>query len=222
MATMSVRVDPAERGARKADQARQEFAREFREARLSAGLSQDHVGRAVGVSGAYVGRIERDLARALSFELAGRLAGVVGLDLRVQLFAGPARLHDEAQVRLLRRFRKRLGSAWEWRLEVPVSEAPDQRAWDAAGTHSITHITFVSDAETRLHDSQQLLRRVALKRRDGGNPRIVLLVNETRDNRQVLEDADESLRAEFPADTRHALAALDDGLDPGADTLVCL
>jgi transcriptional regulator with XRE-family HTH domain len=219
---MSVRVDPVERGARKADQARQDFAREFRDARLAAGLSQDHVGRAVGVSGAYVGRIERDLARALSFELAGRLAGVVGLDLRVLTFAGPVRLRDEAQVRLLGRFRKRLGSAWEWRLEVPVSEAPDQRAWDASGTHSTTQFTFVLDAETRLHDSQQLLRRIALKRRDGGNPRLVLLVNDTRHNRQVLEEVEESFRAEFPADARHALAALDDGLDPGADAVPCL
>jgi transcriptional regulator with XRE-family HTH domain len=219
---MSVRVDPVERGARKAEQARQDFAREFRDARLAAGLSQDHVGRAVGVSGTHVGRIERNVAHGLSFDLAGRMAGVVGLDLRVLTFPGPARLHDQAQVRLLRRFRKRLGAAWEWRLEVPVSEAPDQRAWDAAGTHSITQFTFVLDAETRLHDSQQLLRRIALKRRDGGTPRIVLLVNDTRHNREVFEEAEESFRAEFPADARHALAALDGGLDPGADAVVCL
>jgi transcriptional regulator with XRE-family HTH domain len=219
---MSVRVDPVERGARKADQARQDFARKFRDARLGPGLSQQHVGRAVGVSGTHVGRIERHAAQGLSFDLAGRMAGLVGLDLKVQLFAGPARLRDEAQLRLLRRFRKRLGPVWTWRLEVPVSEAPDQRAWDAEGTHTTTGITFVVDAETRLHDCQQVLRRLTLKRRDGGNPRLVLLVNDTKHNRQVLREAQESFRAEFPADARLPLAAFDSGADPGADSVVCL
>jgi hypothetical protein len=142
--------------------------------------------------------------------------------MRVQLFAGPLRLRDEAQIRLLRRFRRRLGANWTWHLEVPLSDAPDQRAWDAVAQHRTTRLKFVVDAETRLHDSQALLRRVALKRRDAGGPRLILLVNDTRHNRLALREFQDSFSAEFPAGGRHALAALEKGIDPRADALVCL
>ncbi|MEX2011485.1 MAG: hypothetical protein WEF51_04515 [Chloroflexota bacterium] len=78
------------------------------------------------------------------------------------------------------------------------------------------------EAETRLSDSQALERRIALKIRDGGPGHVLLLVADTRSNRQALETLRDGLRATFPLDRRSILGALRDGRDPGASGVVVL
>ncbi len=60
----------------------------------------------------------------------------------------------------------------------------DRRAWDAVIEGQGWRIGV--EAETRLHDVQSLLRRVALKQRDGAVSAVILLVNDTANNRRVL------------------------------------
>jgi hypothetical protein len=80
----------------------------------------------------------------------------------------------------------------------------------------------VIEAETRLRDIQDLLRRLALKRRDAGDPRVLLLVAGTRANRAATNLARDALRAEFPCAMRRALVSLGRGELPEADALILL
>lgn len=77
------------------------------------------------------------------------------------------------------------------------------------------------EAETRLGDLQLLERRAAAKQRDLGSTRLILLVADTRHNREVIRLHPE-LRERFPINTRTCLARLANGLDPGGDCLVVL
>jgi hypothetical protein len=62
---------------------------------------------------------------------------------------------------------------------------------------------------------------VAVKQRDMGIRRVILLVTDSRHNRTVIRSSPELTRR-FPVGTRHCLAALDRGEDPGGDCLVVL
>ena len=214
------REDPADRGGRRAWNALRSVASELRDARVGAGLSQLDIARAVGVSPSQVSRIERGVKTDVSIVLAGRLCGVVGLDLSVRTYAGPMRLRDRAQLPMLHRFSTRLGDPWRWRHEVTLPVVGDQRAWDAVGKHRETGLQVWVEAESRIHDVQSLLRRLELKRRDGGAGRLVLLVNDTRANRDALRAAAETFATAFPAAPRSAIAELLKGCDPGDDVLL--
>ena len=219
---MAGRQRAIDRGALKGEQALRDFAAGIREARLTADLAQEVVGRAIGLSGSQVSRIERARVSSLSWVVAGKLAGAVGLDLSLRLYPGPARIRDAAQLALLERAVSCFGPGWRWRYEVPLAATTDQRAWDAAARHETTGASFVLDAETRLRDAQSLLRRETLKRRDSGDPRLILLLADTRANNLALRDAADVFVAELPIDSRTATQALAMGLDPGGDALVLL
>lgn len=105
------------------------------------------------------------------------------------------------------------------RTEVPVPIEGDLRSADAVivGNGFIAMI----EAETRIDDVQALERRVTAKQRDLGIARVLLLVADTRHNREVILRVPE-LRRRFPASTRACLAALDKGRDPGRDGLIFL
>lgn len=77
------------------------------------------------------------------------------------------------------------------------------------------------EAETHLGDVQALERKCAAKARDLGVIRTVLLVADTRRNRQVIRDHPE-LTDRFPIGTRACLAELAHATDPGGDCLIVL
>lgn len=219
---MGSREDPVDRGRRRAGHAIRTITAELRDARIGAGLSQSEVANAVGISRSQLSRIETHALPDLSIGLASRIAAAVGLDLSVRLYPGRSRVRDLAQLRMLDRLRARLGPGWRWDLEVPLPVAGDQRAWDAVATHVETGLVIWVEAESRLNDVQAVLRRVALKQRDGSAGRMVLAVNDTRLNRDAVKAAGSSIHSVFPADMRRALMLLARGADPKADVLVLL
>ena len=77
------------------------------------------------------------------------------------------------------------------------------------------------EAETVLADLQLVERKAAAKQRDLGARRLILLVADTRRNREVIRLHPE-LRERFPIDTRTCLTRLGAGRDPGGDCLVVL
>jgi transcriptional regulator with XRE-family HTH domain len=208
--------------ARKAQQRVEAAIAEIRRARVGAGLSQDTVAAAASISRFRVGRIERHEERGVPAQVLIRMADAVGLDMPLRLFPGSDPIRDAGQVRLLVRLQARLGPAWSWQQEVPLPIPGDRRAWDAVGTHMITRLSIHVEAETRLGDVQALLRRVSLKRRDGQARRLVLLVSDTRNNRDVIRAAAGPILGAFPGDARRALSLLDQGLAPGPDVLLVL
>jgi DNA-binding XRE family transcriptional regulator len=72
-----------DRGKRQGQRWLRLLSAEFRDARLTTGLSQQAVAKSVRISRAAYGRIERGELTTLSFTLAAQLAAVMGLDLYV-------------------------------------------------------------------------------------------------------------------------------------------
>ena len=107
----------------------------------------------------------------------------------MRVYPGDVWLRDAAQLRTLERFRARVGAGWVWESEVPLPIPGDQRAWDLVGWHAAERTRIWVEAESRLRDIQDVERRITLKKRDGGALRVVLVVNDTRANRDAIRGA---------------------------------
>jgi hypothetical protein len=184
-----------------------------------AGISQDTLGAAAGLSGSEVGRVERGEARWLTTVHAARLLSAVGLDLWVRAYPGGSPVRDAAHLHLLARFEARLPASVHCHREWPIPALRDRRALDLFLT-GLPLRTGV-EAETMLDDVQALQREINLKRRDAALERLILLVGDSRRNRDILRATD-ALQRSFPMSTRATMAALARGQDPGADGIVVL
>jgi transcriptional regulator with XRE-family HTH domain len=210
----------AARAARAANRIRANLAEEIRAARIGAGLSQADVARVAELSRAELSRIERGEAPWVSVEALCRIAVPLGLDASVRLFPAGEPIRDRAQQPLLGRLRARVAPSLRWQPEVGIPIPGDRRAWDAVIAGAGWRIAV--EAESRLHDIQALARCISLKQRDDGEVDVLLLVNDTRRNREVLRTQRESLRHLLPLDGRAMLAALAAGRSPGGGGIVVL
>jgi hypothetical protein len=184
-----------------------------------AGLSQDAVGLAVGLSGSEVGRVERGAAEWLTVIHASELLGAVGLSLWAKAFPEGPPVRDAAHLRLLADFEARLAPTIACQREWPIPQDRDQRAIDLLMSN-LPRSTGV-EAVTAFEDLQALERDVNLKQRDAGLAVMLLLVRGSPRNREILRHAD-ALRRSFPLQTRRILASLAVGEDPGGNGIVIL
>jgi transcriptional regulator with XRE-family HTH domain len=214
-----VKERPADVGSRRARQTLAEMAGELHSARLEHGLSQAAAATAARISRSQVGRIERAEVPRVPLAQLARLLAVVGLELSARAYPAGPPIRDAAHRALIERFRARVAPAVAWRFEVPLGRSGDQRAWDAVLLVGAAEMAV--EAETRPRDVQALQRRVALKRRDDPSVSgVVLLLADTRHNRQLLREHGEALRADFPLEAHEVLRALSDGRDPGGSGIV--
>jgi len=197
-----------------------ELGNELRGARLARGVRLIDVARAVGASTSHVSRVELGLLRDLSVADAARHGAAVGLKLHARFYPAGGGLRDAAQLDLLRRFRARIGDRWRWQLEAPLPIPGDLRAFDALLTSPDAAV--VVEAITRLRDAQAQLREATRKQRDGGVPRLVILLRASHHNREALSAAADVLATAFPLGTRAVLAALAAGEDPGDNGIALL
>lgn len=193
-----------------------ELGRELRAARISRGLSQRAIADAVGVSQAQISLIERCEYASVTVLTLTRFGAAVGLDLSLKAFPAGQPIRDKAHVALLDRFRGAVGPGWSWAAEVPLPMAGDRRAWDRLMHRPGLRIGV--EGETRPTDAQDLGRRLALKKRDGGVDRLILVMPNSEWCRHLIEMNE--LGAAFPVPSTVALAALRAGLDPGGDAIV--
>jgi transcriptional regulator with XRE-family HTH domain len=205
------------------DQARQrahrfllQIGRELHEARVGRGLSQAAVAVAAGMTQAQVSRIERGLYPGVTIDALARLGTAVGLDLSLKLYPGGQPLRDKAHVALFERLRRAIGPGWEWAAEVPLPIPGDKRAWDR--TIRRPNLTIGLEGETRPSDMQELARRVALKKRDGGVDRLILVLADTAWCRRIVRLND--LDTAFPIPGSLALKRLAARTDPGGDAII--
>jgi transcriptional regulator with XRE-family HTH domain len=188
-------------------------------ARRGAGLSLDDVGAACGLSGSAVGRIESGATKTVDVRTFAAIAAVVGLEVRLRAYPAGDPIRDAGQQRLLERLRARLHPTLRWSTEVPLPIEGDLRAWDALIKGHDWRLAV--EAETVLDDLQALERRLALKRRDGSEDHLLLLVADTHRNRRALALAPAAF-AELPLNTRAILRALAWGDDPDTSGIVIL
>jgi transcriptional regulator with XRE-family HTH domain len=217
MGTRERRID---RAASMSTRIRTGTGSELRQARLGASLSQREVGRVIGMSHSQVSRIERGELTNATLAQVARLAVAVGLDLSVRLYPGADPVRDTAHVRLLERLRAELHPSLAWRTEVPLPIPGDLRAWDAVIGARDWQIAV--EAETRIADAQALQRRLSRKVRDGRVTHVILLVADTKRNRESAAAWGSGLGAMFPTRARVVLDALRNGTDPGGSGIVIL
>ncbi len=96
----------------------------------------------------------------------------------------------------------------------------DQRAWDALVSGDGWR--YGVEAELNPIDGQALIRRLALKRRDGGVDGVLLLLPDTRQARLFRREFGELLRSDFAVAGSVALRRLAAGLDPGGGAAISL
>jgi transcriptional regulator with XRE-family HTH domain len=184
MGTTTRALDQA---ARRAERQVRELADEFHERRLMIALSQAYVAAAARLSRTRYGLIERGRSTSLTFDELHRIAAVLGLSPSCRLFPDGAPVRDAAHSARLAAFLTAVRPPIRYRVEVslPIVEGrPERRAWDAvlfAGSDRCA-----VELEMRLRDVQALLRRIDLKRRDDPTESFLLLVADTRHNRQIL------------------------------------
>lgn len=223
MAGVGTRERPADRGRRQGREAMRRVGRDHRLARIGAGLSLREVAAASGASHQQLMRFERGDLDRVSVEAMGAWCAVVGLDLVVRTYPAGDTIRDRAQLALLERLRGELHPSLAWRTEVPLPTPGDRRAWDAeirGGKPDPWRVRV--EAETRISDGQALERRLSLKARDDPVGHVVLLVSDTRANREALRRLSDGIAADLPLGTRAILRALRAGRDPGGSGIVIL
>ncbi len=220
MAFVGTRSSAASLGADRARRLVGELTTELRRARIDRCLSQVEVGRAVGLGGTQVCRIERGQSPGVSIVVLCRLLAAVGLELSARAYPAGEPIRDRAHAAVLGRFRARLHGSLRWRLEVPFPIPGDLRAWDGYVDGRGWRVGV--EAETRPGDLQALQRRLALKLRDGGVDALILLLSDTRHNRELLRAHGDELVERFPVPGRRAVELLAAGVSPGGNAIVLL
>lgn len=178
------------------------------------------VGAACDLSESEVSRIERGLRPRVTVRDLARLHAVVGLDLSMRSYPGGPPIRDAAQASLLEDLHVLVHRVLRWATEVPLPIHGDQRAWDAMISGPDWRIGV--EAETAPTDSQALLRRLALKERDGSVDGVILLVRPTRQGRRFIAEAGPSLSAAFPLSGIRALELLRAGVQPEGNALIVM
>ncbi len=176
------------RGNRRGNEILNDFGNDAREARIGTGISQEEVGRRLGMSGDKVWKIEHAKLLTLSFVDGAEMAAVLGFDLSAKLYPSGAKIRDEGQAKRLIRLLENVGRPLRYRTDVALPQVAgartDLRGWDAVlyGHGERTCIEY----EVRLHDLQATIRRHNLKRRDDPPNHFLMVVANTRHNREVV------------------------------------
>jgi transcriptional regulator with XRE-family HTH domain len=196
---MSVRERPGDLGAKDARRFVSEAAKEIRVARRELGLSQVTAARRAGMSASQFGRIEQEDLAQPTLDQLSRAARAVGLAPSLRLYRDDRYVRDRGQLLVLGRFETLLAPPLRMAREVPLPIIGDKRAWD--GRVSDGRRGASVECESRLDDCQAVSRRIELKSRDDPDAGpVILVVNRTAHNRDVLKVHREALRLQFPLD----------------------
>jgi hypothetical protein len=210
---MGTRSRPADLGGDDARRLTDLAAREIEGARVVQGVSHRVAAGRAGVSPSRWGRLVRRELREPTLDLICRAARSVGLNPSLLFYPSGERVRDRAQLPLLGRFERLLGSPLRMLREVGLPGAGDLRAWD--GRISDGSATASIEGEAKILDVQAMQRRIALKQRDDPSCGVVILVvNRTAHNRRVLAEHREALRSQFPLDGAAIARSLRSGRVP--------
>jgi hypothetical protein len=218
MLGMATRDGNVARATRVAAEDEHRVLAELGRAQRTAGLSDEAIGRACGLTRWTVARIVQGRRTASVVELAA-IGAAVGRDVRLQVFLAGDAIRDAGQQRLLARLRVRIDASVGMQLEVPLADDRDRRAWDAMLFTAAWRRPV--EAETVIDDVQAAERKLRLKMRDGGEDGVLLVVADTRRNRRALQSATLAF-AGFSRDARATLVALRRGECPPTSAIVFL
>lgn len=195
------------------------FGQDVQRLREDGGLTRAALARAGGIDASYLADIEAGSARP-SHEICLRIAISLGADLPLRLYpsTGPA-VRDRLQTPILEALLAGLHPRWHAFAEIATRRP--SRGWIDAGLHDPRARVFVAtEIQSELRRIEQLLRWSAAKADSvpswegwaqlGEEPAIsrLLVVRDSRTNREIAAEVRLVLRTAYPADPRDALAAL--------------
>ena len=172
--------------------------RELRTARRASGVSQAAAAASAGMSRSQFGRIERAAMVRLRIDQAVRAFTAVGLRLAMSGYPDGDPARDAGQQRVFVRLRPLVPIGGRVRTEVPLPIPGDRRAWDV--TIDLRARRAGCELEAKLRDVQATERRLALKLRDGGVDIVILVLADTKANRELLALHREAAAARLRAD----------------------
>jgi transcriptional regulator with XRE-family HTH domain len=209
-----------ERAVRRATQeALRSFGTDIRRLREDAGITRTQLAHAAGIDSSYLGRIEDGEAKP-SLEVCLRLSLALGADLPLRAYpntGSPIRDRHQAPIEeaLLRISHPRFQRFAEIAVRRPA------RGWIDLGLHDSSQPVFVAtEVESMLRRLEQQLRWAADKAaslpswqhwgRLDPVPAVstLLIIRDSRANREVADEFRRLLRAAYPADPRDAYDAL--------------
>ena len=207
------------------------YGSEVRQLREDAGITRAELGRQTGVDASFLAEIEAGTANP-SIETCVRLARGLGADLPIRLYptTGPI-VRDHIQAAIAEGVLRERHTSWDPFSEIAVTRP--SRGWIDLGFHHRSRAIFVAtEIQSELRRLEQLVRwaeakATALPSWEGWaqlqpEPAIsrLLIVRETRTNREIADDHRRLLRTAYTADGRDALASLCRGAPwPGAAIL---
>lgn len=164
-------------------------------------------------------RFENDLNEGASIDDLALVGALLGLEVSIGLHPVADVLRDAGHLRLARRFRSILAPGFRVAAEVLLPRVGDRRAWDLL-LRLGSQLVGV-ELETRIRDTQWLVRRIRERERDGGADVALLVLSDSAVNRRLLPDLLEALGSEFGTSSRSILSALRSGRPlPGSGVIL--
>lgn len=206
MATRETRLD---RGRSHARQLTATLLSELRLTRRTAGISQAALGRLLGWPQSRFSEFERNKRDPTIGEIC-EVGALLGLKPTIQLHPEEEPLRDRGQLKLIARFRALLSTTWHVMIEAPFPTLGDLRSWDVLIRLGSTYRVGV-EAETRIRDIQELVRRIRQRELHGGVDEILIILSDTTHNRRLVGELREALGERYAASPRTLHAGLRTG-----------
>jgi transcriptional regulator with XRE-family HTH domain len=192
---------------------------ELRSSRSTAGISQRQLAKELGCGQAEISRLEC-LVGDLTLTRLSEWAALLGLSLAASLHPAGEPIRDVAQTKLIGRFQKILASIWIVALEAPFPTLGDLRSWDVFIRLGSAFRVGV-EAETRVRDQQELVRRIRQRELHGGADEILLILSDTAHNRRLAGELRDALGPRYSTSPSAIVAAIRAGRPlPGSGVIL--
>lgn len=177
---------------------------ELREARSEANVSQAALAVHLGWPQSRYSKFERNV-RPATFEDVCLVATMLGLRPRLALYRVDEGIRDRGAQRLIGRFCEILAPVWAVAREAPFPTLGDLRSWDVL--IRLEHAYRVGiEAETRLRDIQELVRRIRQRELHGRVDQILIVLSNSAHNRLHADELRAALGSAYET-SPHALRA---------------
>jgi len=148
------------------------------------------------------------------------VASVLGLEASLTLHRiGPA-IRDKGHEALIGRLQHLLSPEWHVAREVPFPNPGDPRWWDLL--LRLPDFRLGVEAETRIRDLQELVRRMKERADDGGADQLLLILSDSIHNRELVGSLRGALGDRFTTTAGDVLQALRAGVPLAGSGVVLL
>jgi len=208
-----------ETGRQRAASAVASILSQLRTARLTSNLSQAAIAAQLGWSQTRYSLFERNV-REVTVADVSLVASILGLKLTFDVFRIDEGVRDAGSQRLIERFLAMLASVWLQTREAPFPHLGDLRSWDVLIRLGRDYRVGV-EAETRLRDIQELVRRIRQRELHGGADHIIVILSDSQHNRRYVDEFRAALGPNYLTQPGDLLADLRTGRQlPGSGVIL--